>query len=312
MKTIVSIRFYADNIPGGADAILGPTQCGPDVAEVMKFGDGVKCAVTVKVHLTLDEGDERIAKVRALLAEYGAEEFTNRREVYTEEDLQNAPLLYIGSWLMYRVSAGLGYGTTYDLSNACKKCGTGVRQTSPLVISGDDERSLEKMHVAATVHGELLVHDVVGEKLVNANVTGLNLWRIYSKRKSIANVELRREQIFAENVLPPMAPASTLDRKDVCPICRRGHFSFLEDVPARIVYRADDLKNIQDMNLTWEWFTRFGTIPEDAVERGMWPDPLLLVTPKVMNLLRGKTKKEKKYEGVSFTPVWIEGQTPWG
>jgi hypothetical protein len=28
-----------------------------------------------------------------------------------------------------------------------------------------------------------------------------------------------------------------------------------------------------------------------------------------MNLLRGKTKKEKKYEGVSFTPIWIDDET---
>ena len=105
-----------------------------------------------------------------------------------------------------------------------------------------------------------------------------------------------------------MSSASTLDRKNVCPVCQRGHFTFLADVPARIVYRAEDLKNIQDVNLTWEWFTSYGTIPEDSVERGMWPAPSLLVTPKVMNLLRGKTKKEQKYEGVSFTPIWIEDE----
>lgn len=308
MKTIVLLSFKAHRVPGGADAILGPAHCGPDVVEMeeYKYGGG---KVGIDVNISLNEGDERISKVLTLFSQYGEGEIVRRKNVYTEEERQNARLLFVSSWVMYQASAGLGYGTTYDLSNACKQCGTGVRQTSPLVIANDDERNLEKMHIAASLHGELLVHDVLGEKLAQANLTGFNLWRVYAKRKSGPNVELRREQIFAENVLPPMAPASTLDRSEVCPVCQRGHFHFLADTPPRIVYRAEDLKNIQDVNLTWEWFTSFGTIPEDAVERGMWPDPLLLVTPKVMNLLRGKTKKEKKYEGVSFTPIWIEGET---
>ncbi|HRI69492.1 MAG TPA: hypothetical protein PK156_34915 [Polyangium sp.] len=181
-----------------------------------------------------------------------------------------------------------------------------MRQTSPLVIDGEEVRQIEKMHVAGTHDADLLVHDVVGEKLVNAKVTGLNLWPIYSVRKDGTKVELRREQIFAENVVPPMCPASTLDRREVCPDCHRGRFNFAFEEPARIVYRAEDLKNIQDVNLTWEWFGTYSKTIEDPHSRGAWPHPARLVTPKVMNLLRGKTKKEKKYEGVSFTPIWIE------
>jgi hypothetical protein len=309
MKTNVLIRFDGDDIPGGVDAILGPCQCGPDVAEVKKFSYGNGTKTTVKVWLTLDERDERVAQVLALLAPYGEGEIAYRTDEYTEEELQNARLLYANTWGKDQVGAGKHYGTTYDVSNACKQCGTGVRQTSPLVIHGEDERRIEKMHVAGTYHGDFLVPDVLGEKLAKANLTGLNLWRAYSSRKSGPNVELRREQIFAENVLPPMAPSSLLDRKEVCPVCQRGRYNFVFREPPRIVYRAEDLKNIQDVNLTWEWFGSFAKTPEDAVN-GLWPDPLLLVTPKVMNLLRGKTKKEKKYEGVSFTPIWIEGEEP--
>ena len=305
MKTVVLITFYADDIPGGADAILGPTHCGPDVAEVKKFGDGVECKVTVLVNLTLDEGDERVAKVRALLAQYGEKEFSNRRDVYTEEELQTAPLLQLIGTHDNLVGTGPHYGTTYDWSNACKQCGVGVRQTSPLVIDADDERLIAKWRVSIPMHGELLVHDVDGEKFVNAKFTGFNLWPIYSLRKDGTKVELRHEQVFVENVLPPMAPASSLDRKDVCPVCQRGRFHFVFEQPERIVYRQEDLKNIQDFNVTWECFGNPAKTPEE-VFKGNWSDPLLLVTPKVMNFFRGKTKKEKKYQGCSFTPIWIE------
>ncbi len=305
MKTIVRIIFKADTMAELTELYLGPAQCGPDVAKVEEYKYH-KGKVGLNIEINLEEGDERIAKVCALLTQHDEYHTVDRDDFYTEEELQNARLLCVGSWSMYQIGGGFLYGTTYDLSNACKKCGTGVRQTSPLIIDGEEERRIEKMHVAGTHHADLLVHDVVGEKLAHAHLTGLNLWRVYGSRKREPNVELRREQIFAENVLPPMAPGSFLDWREVCSECKRGRFNFLPDDPVRIVYRADDLKNIQDVNLTWEWFGTFSKTIEDPHARGAWPHPLLLVTPKVMNLLRGKTKKEKKYEGVSFTPIWIE------
>ena len=93
-------------------------------------------------------------------------------------------------------------------------------------------------------------------------------------------------------------------------MCKRGRFNVLTDDPTRFVYRAEDLKNIQDFNLTWECFGSYPKSLEQALE-SYWPTPSVLVTPRVMNFFRGKTKKEKKYEGCSFTPVWIEGEEPW-
>jgi hypothetical protein len=307
MKTIVRILFKVDTMAELTDLYLGPAQCGPDVAKVEEYKYG-KGKIGLDIEINLKEGDERIAKICALLTQHGEYHSVDRDDFYTEEELQNARLLCVGSWTMYQVGGGLQYGTTYDLSNACKQCGTGVRQTSPLVIDGDVERSIEKMHVAGTHHADLMVHDVLGEKLAQAKLTGLNLWPVYSLRKGGTKVEMRREQIFAENVLPPMAPASSLDRSEVCSVCQRGRFNFVFQMPVRIVYRAEDLKNTQDVNLTWEWIGASSKLIEDPLAIGMWPHPLLLVTPKVMNLLRGKTKKEKKYEGVSFTPIWIEDE----
>ncbi|HRI67697.1 MAG TPA: hypothetical protein PK156_25810, partial [Polyangium sp.] len=55
-----------------------------------------------------------------------------------------------------------------------------------------------------------------------------------------------------------------------------------------------------------EWF---GSLPHHVGPIGMVPgarSPFVFVTPKVMNLLRPKTKKEAKHHGASFTPIWIE------
>jgi hypothetical protein len=57
MRTIVIIKFGAHRIPGGADAILGPAQCGSDVVKIVKY----KALRHVDVTVTLDEKDERIA-----------------------------------------------------------------------------------------------------------------------------------------------------------------------------------------------------------------------------------------------------------
>jgi hypothetical protein len=312
MKTFVRILFKSHStVAELTELYLGPAKCGPDVAKVeeYKYGGG-KIGLSIEIHL--DEGDERIAKICALLTQHNDYHTVDRQDIYTEEDLQNAPLLRLDSGGDYDNLASVNprYGTPYDSANACKQCGTGVRQTSGLVINGDNERGIEKTRVAFTSRDGLLVHDVDGEKLVNAKFTGFNLWPIQSLRKGGTKVELRREQVLIENVLPPMAPTAMLDRREVCPKCKRGRFNFLLDNPTRFVYRAEDLKNIQDFNLTWECFGSYAKSLEEALET-YWPTPKILVTPKVMNFFRGKTKKEKKYQGCDFTPVWIEGEEPW-
>jgi hypothetical protein len=307
MKTIVKIWFAGHRIPGGAEAILGPTHCGPDVAKVAEYEYGGG-NTGYDVDILLEEGDERIAPILALLAPYERVHTVIRRDIFTEEDLQNAPLLCLAGSYDNVIVAGMHYGTTYDFSNACKQCGVGPRQSSMLVIRGDDERVIEKRRASKTTKGDLLVRDVDGEKFVQAKFTGFNLWPISSLRKGGTKVELRHEQVFVENVLPPMAPSSTLDRRKVCTVCHRGRFEFYE--PERIVYRREDLQNIQDFNVTWEGFGSNAKTPEEALA-GNWPDPLLLVTPRVMNFLRGKTKKEQKNLGCDFYPILIEGEEPW-
>ncbi len=255
--------------------------------------------------ITLDEKDERVPKVLALLDEYGEERWVIRYDEYTEDERQAAPLLEVGIW-GETTGRGEEYGTTYDLSKACKTCESGKRQTSPLIIDREELKAIEKFRVSATTRGDILLRDVDVERLLAAGVTGALFWPVYAKTKAGDLEELRWQQVFIEHVLPPMSPKTLLDRSQVCPECKRGCFTHLADHPARVVYRRKDLANIRDFNLSVEWF---GSLPHHVGPIGMVPgrrSPDVLVTPKVMNLLRPKTKKEAKHHGASFTPIWIE------
>jgi hypothetical protein len=299
MRTNVEIAFDASDLPGGADTILGPCRCGRDVVKVREFT--ITDVHNIKVNITLDEKDPRVPKVLALLAEHGEDRWVYRRDIYTEEELQAAPLIVVCPWGGVQAAAGSQYGTTYDMSQACPKCGTGARQTSPLIIDTEDLRTIEKLRIAATYDEDLLVHDADAERLLAANVTGLLLWTAYAKRKNGRLDELRRQQMFAEHVMPPMAPSSSLTRTGECTTCHRGGLAPVFGQTVRFIYRPQDLVDIQDVNRTWEGIGDFREFTGD-ITKALWPNPFFLITPKVMNLLRG-TKKD---QGVDFVPIWIE------
>ena len=302
MKTNLQIDFDAADLPGGADAILGPSQCGQDVVKIHEYT--IVDTHNIKVAITLEETDPRVAKVLALLNEYGEKHWVDRWDVYTEDELQRAPLLRVGLWWDPCVLAV----TTYDESNACPTCKTGTRQTSALHTAHSEIKGVEKLRVAKTTERDVLVHDVDVERLLAAGVTGALFWPVYARDKAGNLEETRRQQAFIEHVMPPMSPKTLLDRSQVCPDCGRGWYTHIMHEPLRFVYRREDLTNIQDFNLTWEWFGEPPVVNEHGLGSGAH-SPAVLVTPKVMNLLRGKTKKEQKYQGCGFAPIWIEDDT---
>jgi hypothetical protein len=302
MKTVTNISFDAYGIPGGEEAILGPSGCGPDVTKVHK--GKVQSINHIWVKITLDHKDERVSKVIQLLQEHGKEPQVSRQDIYTEDDLQAARLLRLSGWWGSCALGGLPMGTTYDRSSACSNCSTGMRQTSPLIIDGDAMRRIDKHRVAETYHNDVLVRDTDVEKLVAANITGALFWPAYLKAKSGELTELRWQQAVIESVLPPLVACTPLNRKTVCSTCNRGGYTVVVEEPDRLFYRAEDLAKAQDFNLSWEWFGDYCKREEPQYD--LVPHPMILVTPKVMNLLRGKTKKEQKYQGCDFIPIWIE------
>ena len=120
MKTKVYIRFEARDIPGEAAAILVPAGCGPDVTEI---SDGtVQKIRSIWVMIRLDEVDPRVAKVFALLHQHGVEVNTFTYIEYSEEDRQNARLLWMRiTDLNVSFSAAIRHGTATCRARANSK-----------------------------------------------------------------------------------------------------------------------------------------------------------------------------------------------
>jgi hypothetical protein len=281
MKTIISISFNALPIPGGAAAILTPSGCGPDVAEVSDYT--IVNIRTVRVRLKLDENDERVAKVFALLKQHGVEVDSYTYTEYSNEDLQNARLLRMWPDANEFASMGLRYGTKYDLSEACANCGAGARQTSALYVDGDRLARIRKHRAIGSWEDHILVDGGMVKKLKDAGVTGMSFGDVRARLRNEKWTSVARDQILIEHTMPPMRGESPADQDQrICKVCRRGgHMSWLNKF-----YREEDLVGMRDFNLTWEWFGTFGPADKERGRVETRSSPRVFVTPKVMNVFR--------------------------
>ena len=294
MKTKVHIDFHAKDIPGEAAAILTPSGCGSDVADVSDFT--IVGTRTVFVRIKLDEGDERVSKVLALLQQFGVKFDTWTYTEYSDEDLQNARLLLMTPDANVFVFAGHQYGTEYDLTNACPNCKTGAKQTSVLYVGHDDIKTIRKHRAVQTRSDEILVDGGMRKKLIDARITGISFGDVRARHENGKWSMVARDQILIEHIMPPMRGEFPAEYdKYLCKVCVRGGRMSWPDK----LYRKEDLMGMQDFNLTWEWFGIFG--PADDQYRERRSNPRILVTPKVMNIFR-----EAGVKTFNWTPVAIE------
>lgn len=289
MWTEVRILFDAKAIPGGAEAILGSAECGPDVAEV----EDIPVLKKVDVRVTLDAADPRLTALCHLLEEHGEEWLESREDRYSDEEIDQARLIVVES--SDQVFGGPRVGTTYDMSEACPVCGTGARQTSAQIIDGDDLKILRKLRAASTYYNDMLVDEELAEEMEGAGITGLSLRDVETATKV-----LPFRQLCARRTLPPVSPRSTGVFRDVlCHRCGRGGFTTHRDTPMRLVYRARDLEQAEDVNLTWEWFGEWRF--DGDVSKALFSYPFLLVTPKVWRFFR-----DAGVTGYHYMPIRVE------
>lgn len=296
MKTKIWIAFRAENIPGEAATILVPTDCGPDVAEVEVYSAfGPR---SVEVDLKLDETDERVPKVLALLQQYGVEVKSFHYTEYSEEDRQQARLLWVRVDPAYLVGGGPGEGTKYDLTNACSHCKTGAKQKSVLYVDQDAQKLIRKHRVViSTSDRSILVDGGMRKKLVDAGITGISFGDVRARHENKKWSAVARDQILIEHVMPPMrGELSARDEQYLCKVCRRGGRISSPEMP----YREEDLVGMQDFNHTWEWFGEFHT--PDYKFGPCRSHPLMLVTPKVMNIFNKAGVKAFDWIPVNVAP----------
>jgi hypothetical protein len=274
---MVGIRFDGNDIPGGAQAILGPAGCGPDVATV----EDVPVLRQVVVRVTLEETDPRLPVLRQLLKQYEEEDpLEGHWDEHTEEELDSARLLVMSPDREIKIYGGVEYGMTYDFSGACPACGTGARQTSAVFVDGEKLAQLEGHRASATTFLHMLVDERLAEDLENLGAAGLSFRGVYALMPDKRQVKLRWRQLCAARTLPPMSPRTIgLTRERACKVCWRNGYFGAGDIPTRIVYRAADLRDAGDVNLTWE---NLGyAILEPDLRDSLLSYPWMVVTPRV-------------------------------
>jgi hypothetical protein len=281
MRTEVRICFDSSKIPGGASAILGPAGCGPDVATV----EDVPALRQVEVSVRLEETDLRVPVLRDLLARHGRRWLELHEDRYTEEELDGARLLVMHPNRQCEIDGGVAWGMTYDFSMACPACGTGARQTSAVFVNGEQVSQMEGHRAGATYFFHLLVDEGLASQLEAANISGLSFRGVYAVMPDQRQVRLRWRQLCAERILPPMSPrTSGLVRERACPVCQRNGYFQTDAAPTRLVYRASDLRDIDDVNMSWENLG-FAVLKPDLRE-SLLSYPWTLVTPKVRRVFR--------------------------
>jgi hypothetical protein len=281
VRTEVEVRFDINRIPGGAQALMKLTGCGPDVAIV----DDGPVLRQLGVWVRLDETDKRLPILLQLLQHHGVKWLEFHEDRYTEEELDNAPLIIMQPNRQCELSGGVKWGMTYDLSAACPACGTGGRQTSATFVDDEDVKELEGHHIGSTIFWHILVDEGLAAALEELGATGLSFRSVYGVKRNKQQFRLRWKQLCAERTLPPMSPKTTgLVRDRACTVCQRNGYFETSKAPTRIAYRASDLKDIDDVNMSWE-NVGFAELEPDLRE-SLLSYPWMLVTPKVMRVIR--------------------------
>ncbi|MDI1446343.1 hypothetical protein [Polyangium sp. 6x1] len=295
MRTEVKIDFDGACLMGDPHSLMRAVGCGPDVVEV--FGPVLK---RLPICVTLDDSDARLPRLLELFKQHGVEWSEYRRDRYTDDEIQAARLIVMdASDLMSGIFAGPRVGTQYDMSEACKLCGAGARQTSAMVVDGERLQVLEGKRATTTWYNDILVEEKLAGALAESGATGLSFRGVFAAFEKRGHFQLPWRQLCATHTLPPMSPRSTGTKlSQPCP-CGRSCFGTFWEVPPRLAYRASDLADARDVNVTWEWFgsVNFNGDVYDSVLAYPW----FLVTPKVWRIFR-----DAGVTGFDWLPIRIE------
>lgn len=289
METWVTILFDGSRFPGGPEAALLASGCGLEEARIETYSTLTRQSVTVN----LRQDDERLTRLLGVLYSSRVQWKRLVRDVFSDEELLAAPLLFIRPSCGIEISGGAKHGTRYGVAGACARCGSGAKQLTPLFVGGEELDGLRDAKHAQTFHDDIIIREDVAEDLEDAVPSGIDLRQVF---ESTGHTQRRLPflQMLATEPMPPMSPQTTgLVRDEVCSSCgRNGHFQ-TPDEPTRIVYHEAALAGAKDVNESWEWF-------------GYVARPRLLVSPKVVRVFM-----RHALDGFECLPVRIEDGRSW-
>jgi hypothetical protein len=148
--------------------------------------------------------------------------FERRDRRFSDRELVTAPLVRLAIDRAPRGFGGPQYGTQYDLSGACRRCGTGALQLGPLVLRAAEIGP--QRGIFQTLDDEVLLGRDLARTLSEARLSGHELLQTVGYPNG---APLQYFQLLARQELPPMLPSDSFVRDRQCPECGRdGYFSY--------------------------------------------------------------------------------------
>lgn len=238
--------------------------------------------------VTLPSSDPQLIRLRAGLREAGVHPLERLDRKFTLEEAASSPMVWLAVERAPRGEGGPSCGTQFDLSDACRECGTGAKQVSDLVVrTGDAPRS---GGCWTTLSGEVIVSRSFAAEW--SEVPGLELRTV----QSVSGRKLPWTQLLATVDFPRLAAESRGVRRDRgCAVCERDGWVHSAKHPTELRYR--DLE-VGAAGLTWERFGRSSV--RETLRLSYFAPPLLLVPGAILTRVLAQWPK-----GLLATPVEV-------
>ena len=262
-------------------------------SEGKKLGD---IARKVEINST-DPRFLRIGEMQARLRADGDQSFFLGWDIhrkYTTAELKSASLLHWQIWSVFE-PAGEECGTLYDETTACPRCGSGATQIGPLILNL--KRIPKGRDFSRTIAGEIVVSKRAASLFVRNGLNGAKLTAIRdSQSPSIESKEWFQLQIKSTRarIIPPTRTGvDPFDDDELgayrCAVGDLVGLALLSEVTISRASRgkADFLASQQFV----------------GVRRGLLrPQRIMLVSPKVWELISSKKLKGSKVEIARMRP----------
>lgn len=198
---------------------------------------------------------------------------------YTKKEMNSYDFYILNMIYPYQHSPkdAVDFGTKYDDNSGCPKCGRGKIQTSELII---DLNKMKKYQLA-TMAPEIFVRSDIKEVLEENNVTGIRFGEVkdYKERETLIF-----NQLFIDNILPPMSDKVIIEYEDIskCKLCGFGGIY----PRSELIYPKEKQSDFKDFNITYEY---------------LWGYSLraVIVSAKVRKILK-EVKCRVGYEPIAF------------